>query len=112
PEARYRGDERALDGVDERAHTEAEPVEVEQRVDHELTRTVIRHLPAAIYVHDRDIARREHVLRARIHAEREHRRVLEKPELVGRLRTARLDLGLHRAPRGLVRRKAEPAQDR
>ena len=67
------------------AHAEPAPTHVEQRIDHELAGTVIRDLAAAIDLHQRNVARREHVLACRIHAEREDRRMLEKPDFIARL---------------------------
>ncbi len=64
------------------AHAEPGAAEVEQRIDHELARAVIGHLSAAIDLHHRDVAGREHVLGTRVHAEREDRRMLEEPDLV------------------------------
>ncbi len=67
----------------ELAHADAEPAQVQQRIRDDLAGPVIGDLPAAIHRHDRDLARHEHVLPAPGLAEREHRIVLDHPELVG-----------------------------
>ena len=88
---RQRADDRALDALDQRPHAEPRALEVEQRVDHQLARTVVGHLPAAVDLHDGDVAGAEQVLGLRVHAEREHRRVLEEPDLVGGVWPALVD---------------------
>ena len=59
---RHRRDDGALDALDQRAHAEPGAIEVEQRIHHELARAVVGHLPAAIDLHDRDVAGAEQVL--------------------------------------------------
>ena len=75
----------ALDAFDERAHAQAGARMSKQWIDDELAGTVVGDLPAAIDVDDGDVARRQHVLALRVHAHREHGRMLEQPDLVGRV---------------------------
>ena len=65
------------------ADAEAGALQVDERIHHQLPGAVIGHLAAAIDLHHGNVAGREQVRAARVHAEREHRRMLEKPDLVG-----------------------------
>jgi hypothetical protein len=74
----------ALDARDEIAHAELAAPEVEQEIDHGLSGPVIRDLTATV---GRDAgvgARREPVPAPAGKAEREHRGMLDQPQLVGR----------------------------
>jgi hypothetical protein len=70
---------------------------------------VIGHLPAAVDLHDGNVARVLEVLAAGVQPEGEHRRVFQQPYLVARRRIALVGEALHRAPRGLVRGQPEMA---
>ena len=96
------GDDGALERGDEIAHAQAGAADVDEWIDDELAGTVIGDLPAAVDLDHGDVAGGEHVARVCIHAEREHRRMLEQPDLVGRIRIARVGDALHFAPGGLV----------
>ena len=102
-------DHRAFDAADQVAHADAEPAQVHQRVGHQLAGAVVRHLPAAVDLHDRDVARRQHVLRLAGLAEREHRIMLDEPQFVGGVLAACIGELLHRAPDRLVRLPAQIA---
>jgi hypothetical protein len=102
---------RAFDPLHQLAHAQLAAAHVEQQVGDRLARPVIGHLAAAVGAHHRDAARGEHVLGAARKPEREHRRMLEEPQLVGRVRRARRGEGLHRTPRRLVGDAPEAARD-
>ncbi|KAG0770863.1 hypothetical protein G6F22_017016 [Rhizopus arrhizus] len=76
-------DEGLLDAADIVAHTNAQPRQAQQRIDHDLAGTVIGHLAAAVHVQHRDLARRQHMLVLASLAQGEHRIVLDHPQLVG-----------------------------
>src|SRR5207248_329221 len=92
----------ALERRDVSADAEAHAREINQRVDDELSRSVIGHLAAAVDLHHRNLARGDEVRAARIEPEGEDRRVLEKPDLVRGRRIALAGEALHRAPGRLV----------
>ncbi len=75
-------DHRLLDPVDVLAHADFQALQVQQRVQHDLPRAVVGHLPAAIDVDHGDITRHQHVLILAGLAEREHGIVLDQPQLV------------------------------
>ena len=88
----------------------AAPAQVDQRIGHDLSGAVVGDLAAAVGGDDRDVARRQHVVGLAGQALREHRRVLAKPELVGRVRVARGREVLHRLVGGQVVDPAKRAQ--
>ena len=94
------------------ARRQREPLQIEQHVDDELARAVIRHLAAAIDLHDRNIAGREHVAAVRAHSEREDGRMLDEPNLVARRRAALDRKALHLAPHVWERPETEIANER
>ena len=96
--AGHRVDHRALQRLNERARVEPKAAQIEQDVDDLLSRPVIRNLSAAIDLHDRDAAAREHVLAVASHAERVDRRMLDEPDFVGRLPYPLRREGLHVRP--------------
>ena len=110
-EARAVGDDGALERGHEIAHAEARAADVDEWIDHELAGTVIGHLPAAIDLDHGDVAGGEHVARVGVQAQREHRRMLEQPDLVRRVLVARVGDALHLAPGGLVVDLAQPFHD-
>jgi hypothetical protein len=71
-------------------HPDTHAPQVEEHVCDRLPGTVKGDLPAAVGAHDRDVARGEHVFGPAGEPEREDRRMLEKPDLVGSPRAARL----------------------
>ena len=83
--ARRERDHRILERDDELAHADAAAAQVDQRIDDELPRAVVGHLPAAVDADHRDVAGREQVLGPAVQALREDRRVLEEPDFVRRL---------------------------
>ena len=93
---RKRGNHRLLQSRDETADTVAKPREIEQHIDHGLPRPVIGHLTTAVALHDRNIARRQQVLGLASLTLREHRRMLDEPELVRRVFITRCGEGAHR----------------
>src|SRR5437879_6399350 len=109
PEVRREIDHAALESGYQVAYAESRPPQVDQWVHHELPWAVVGYLAAAVDVHDWNIARRQHVSRARVHAKREHRRMLEKPDFIGRGAIAFVREALHGAPRGLVISAAQAA---
>ena len=90
-----------LDPVDVLLDEVAGALEVQQRVGDHLARAVVGDLSAAVGRHHGNIAGREHMLRLAGQAQREHRRVLAQPQLVGRVLRARGGEVLH----GLVGRQ-------
>src|SRR5690606_609064 len=90
---------------------ERKPAQVDENVSDDLTRAVIRHLPAPVDLHDRDIAGREHVRAVRVQSEREDRRMLDEPDLVGGLGGAPLRECPHLVPDRLERPATEVADD-
>ena len=106
-----RVDQRLLDPVHQLAHADLEPAQVEQWIGHDLARAVVGDLAAAVDRHDRDLARQQHVFPFAGLAEREHRIVFEQPQLIGRVRPARVGERLHRVPDGFVGLAAEAAHE-
>jgi hypothetical protein len=96
-----------LERGDEVTNTEARAAQVDQRIDHELTRAVIGDLSAAIDANDWDVTCGENMRGIGIHAEREHRLVLEHPDLVGCVRIAHIREALHGLPRRQIGHTAE-----
>src|SRR4029077_19963376 len=74
-------DDGALERAHELPHAERGASQVDQRVDHELSRAMGGDLPAAIDLHHRDAPGREQVRTTRADTEREYRAVLEEPDL-------------------------------
>jgi hypothetical protein len=105
-------DDAVLESHHELPHAERATADVEQRIDDELTGAVIRDLAAAIDLHQRNVAGRQHVLGRGVHAEREHRRMFEKPDFVGGLGPTLFGERLHRSPCRLVLGTTEPSQQR
>ncbi len=70
---------------------------------------MVSDLATAIDLHDRDVARREHVLGAPGLALGVDRVVLDQPQFVGAVRAAHVGVGLHRAPHGHIRLPAQHA---
>ena len=106
-----RVDHRLLDPADVVAHADLQALQVEQRVRHDLTGPVIGHLAAAVDVHHRDVARRQHVLVLAGLPEGEHRIVLDQPQLVDGGVGARIGEALHGAPHRLIRLATQFADD-
>src|SRR5581483_5036873 len=104
-------DDAALESGDDVANTESGTPQVDQRVDDELTGTVIGNLAATIDLHDRNVARSQYMITTRVHAQREDRRVLEEPDLIGSIRAALIGEALHGTPGRLVIDEAEVAKD-
>src|SRR2546429_2638482 len=92
----------ALERRDVIADAEAHAREINQRVDDELSRSVIGHLAATVDLHHRNLARGDEVRAARIEPEGEDRRVLEKTDLVRGRRIAPPRAALPRAASRLV----------
>ena len=91
-------DHRLLERRDEIAHAEPRAAQIDQRVDHELPRPVVGDLPAAVDLDHRDVAGIAQMRGIGVHPEREHRIVLQNPDLVRRRRIAPIGEVLHRAP--------------
>src|SRR6185295_18049751 len=70
-------DDGAFQRGDEVAHAEPRAADVDEWIDHELAGAVIGDLPAAIDLHDGNVAGREHVAGVAVQTLREHRRMLE-----------------------------------
>src|SRR5690349_6752222 len=104
-------DHGALEGGHEVTHAEAGAADVDEWIDDELAGAMVGHLPAAIDLHHRDVAGREHVARVAVQPLREHRRMLEQPDLVRRVRVARVGDALHFAPGGDVVNSPKPANE-
>src|SRR6185369_4247418 len=102
-------DHGAFQHGDEVAHAEPRAADVDEWIDHELAGAVIGDLPAAIDLHDGNVAGREHVAGVAVQTLCEHRRMLEQPDLVRRVRIARVGDALHLAPGRDVLDLAEPA---
>src|SRR5689334_21661687 len=68
-------DHGTLERGDQVAHAEPGAADVDEWIDHELARTVVGDLPAAIDLHHRDVAGGQHVAGVAIEPLREHRRV-------------------------------------
>ena len=71
---------------------------------------MIGDLPAPVDSEDGDVARIDHVALFRIETEREDRRMLDEPDLVGCLGRTRIGEALHLVPNGLERLLAEVAK--
>ena len=63
-------------------NAEAGAAEIQQRVDDELSGTVIGHLAPTVGMNNWDVSRLQDILTVRVNAKREHRRVFEKPQFV------------------------------
>jgi hypothetical protein len=96
-----------LERGDEVTNTEARATQIDQWIDYELARTVIGDLSAAIGANDWNVTCSENMRGIGIHAEREHRLVLEHPDLVGRVRSAHIREVLHGLPRRQISHTAE-----
>ncbi len=72
-------DHRRLDGADELAHLDVAAPQIDQQVDHHLTRAVIRNLAAAVGLHHRDVSLTQQVFTFAGQAEGIDRRVLDHP---------------------------------
>src|SRR5690606_32507428 len=119
--ARARLDAEILQGVDDgvfqrfhqRAHAKPAAAQVHHRIDHQLARTVIGYLAAAIDVDHRDVAGGEHVFRLAVEAHGEHRRMLQEPDLVRGVVVAFGGERLHLPPGGFIRNvRAQVAEQR
>jgi hypothetical protein len=86
--------------------------QVDQRIDDELSGAVVGDLTAAVDPQDGNGARIEHVLGVRIHAEREHGRMLDEPDLIERCRAATVREFLHRPQAGRVVHETQAANRR
>ena len=94
------------------AHGEPAALQIDERVQNGLAGSVIGDLAAAIGAHHRDaVVHARQMLLTTGHADRVDRRMLELPQLVGRLRRARSGELAHGAPGGLVRREPQAADD-
>ena len=92
------GDDGFFECGDEIAHTKTRTTQIDQRIDDELTRSVIGDLSAAINAHHRNFARRKHMSRIGIHAKRKDGLVFEHPDFIGRVDRALIGEALHRFP--------------
>ena len=110
-ERREHAHDTCLQRSDERAHADACPSHVDHRVNHELPGAVVGHLPAAVDLHQRNIAGCQHVLSACGHAERKHGRMFRQPEFVRRRRITRIGERLHAPPQRLIVLPPEFADD-
>src|ERR1019366_3178623 len=86
----------------QRAHAQARALQVNERIDDELSGPVIGDLATAIDLQHGNVAGREQVGAACVHAEREDRRVLEKPDLIRAFAVTLVGEFLHRTISGLV----------
>jgi hypothetical protein len=91
-----------LQGRYEVADAETEPLQVDQRIDHEHPRSVVGDLAAAVDLYDRYVAGCQQVLATGIQTQREYRAVLCEPDLVGRFGSARIGEALHGPPKRLI----------
>ena len=90
---------------------QSSPLHIDQRIHHELARSVIGNLSATIHVHYRNVSGSKDVFASSIQAEREDRRMLQKPDLVRRRSIAFFGEALHVAPGGYVLHLPEPLKD-
>ena len=93
------------------AHADLEPAQVQQWVHHDLTGPVICHLTTTIHMDHGGVARHQHVFGLAGLAKGEHRVVLDQPQLILRIGTARIGETLHRTPDRLIRLPAKVADD-
>ena len=101
------GDDGILERHDQLAHTQGMPPQIDEWIHHQLSRTVIGHLTAAVDLNHRNIARRQQMLAAGIQSQREHRRMFDEPDFVGSRTVSVVRKLLHRPPGRLVRHLAE-----
>ncbi len=73
----------ALDQVDEVAHAQLQAAQIHQEIEHPLPRPVVGDLSAAIHLNDRYSAGSQYMLGPARLSLREHRRMLQQPQLVG-----------------------------
>ena len=95
-------DHRRLDGTDQLAHLDVAAPQIDQQVDHHLTRTVIGHLAAAVGLHDRDVGLTQQVFTFAGQAQGVHRRVFDHPQFIGRIGRARVGEGAHGGQRLVI----------
>jgi hypothetical protein len=99
--------EQVHQGLDADAH----PWKLQQQIGDELSRTVVSDLSAAVGLHHRDVSGRKQMLVTSRLAEREHRRMLQQPELIGCLGTALVREPSHRLPGGCVVSSAQTSNE-
>lgn len=93
------------------AHTDLEPMQINQRIENQLTWTMVGHLTTPVAGNHRDISGIEQMLAAASLAERKHPRVLNQPELIRRFRAALIGEIRHAPPDGFVILNAEFAYE-
>lgn len=91
-------DDGLLDRVDQFADLDLQPLQVEQEVDDDLAGTMVGDLAATVDLDDGDADIVQDVLALAGLAQREHRRMLDDPQFVGRFRCPPGGEVLHRAP--------------
>jgi hypothetical protein len=96
PVTRQQLDDGLLQQLHKALDAESGTVQVEQKVGDELTRSMVSDLTAAVGLDDGDVAWIQDVLATPGLTEGVDRAVLQKPELVGRIRAAPVGEGLHR----------------
>src|SRR5207248_129407 len=99
-----------FDGPRHRAHPRAAALEVEQQIRNELTRPVIRDLPATVDLERRDAVVAQKMLAPSGEPQRVDRRMFSEPDLIACRGIARGGEALHRVPGRLVVGAAERAR--
>ncbi len=88
-------DHRTLQRRHQRPHSQPQPAHIEQTIHHHLPRTVVSHLTAAIDLDHWNSARRQQMLGLAGHALGKHRRMLDPPQFVQRIRITVLGKRAH-----------------
>ena len=96
-----------FDPVHEFPDADALASNIHQRVSHDLARSVIGHLAAAVHLDHRDVTRRKHVLCLAGLALGENRRMLNQPQFVAAVFIARVGKRLHSPPDRFVLGQSE-----
>jgi len=95
---------------DQITYAETELAYVQQQVGDQLARAMISHLPAAIDLYDRDIARQQQMFGFAGLALGEHWRVLDQPDFVGGIAATFVGEALHGMPDRLISHLAKFAK--
>ncbi len=82
PKVDKQRDDGILDGADQAARAELRAPEIDQQINHELPRPVIRHLPTAIALHHRNVTGMEYVFAFAVQTKCEYRRMFHHPHFV------------------------------
>ena len=105
-------DDGLLKRLDNSPHPDPRAVQVEEQIRHELPRPMIGHLPSPIGTNHGNCSGVPHVAATSRLPEREDARVLQQPQLVGRIAAPGLRVRSHRLHRVAVRHAPQPVDEK